>query len=87
VAVKQQRLARGLPVNDPKHYGDWIADIERPAAQYRGRYQPRLGEAREPLERAAVSSRHRHEPRDGSAGVLRLRVIDPEEARRARGGG
>ena len=31
---------------DPSHWGDWIADVERPAAQYRGRYQLRLGEAR-----------------------------------------
>jgi hypothetical protein len=38
-AVKKQRLARGLPVDDPKQYGDWIADVENPAAQYRGRYQ------------------------------------------------
>jgi hypothetical protein len=44
-AVKKQRLAQGLPVNDPNHYGEWIADIERPAAQYRGRYQLRLEEA------------------------------------------
>ena len=39
----------GLPIDDPKHYGDWIADVERPAEQYRGRYQLRLDEARELL--------------------------------------
>jgi hypothetical protein len=44
--VKQQRLARGQSVGDANQYGDWIADIERPAAQYRGRYQLRLEEAR-----------------------------------------
>ena len=27
-------------------YGEWIADVERPAEQFRGRYQLRLGEAR-----------------------------------------
>ena len=27
-------------------YGEWIADVERPAEANRGRYQPRLGEAR-----------------------------------------
>jgi hypothetical protein len=27
-------------------YGEWVADVERPAEQFRGRYQPRLGEAR-----------------------------------------
>jgi cell wall-associated NlpC family hydrolase len=51
-AVKKQRLARGLPIDDPKQYGDWIADVERPAAQYRGRYQPHLTEARELLVQA-----------------------------------
>jgi cell wall-associated NlpC family hydrolase len=48
-AVKKQRLARGLPVNDPNHYGEWIADVENPAAQYRGRYQANLAQARELL--------------------------------------
>jgi hypothetical protein len=48
VAVKQKRLADGLPL-DSQHYGDWIADVERPAEQYRGRYQLRLDEARELL--------------------------------------
>src|SRR5437762_1324682 len=37
-AVKKQRLAEGKSVTDPHQYGDWIADIERPAEQYRGRY-------------------------------------------------
>ena len=44
-AVKKQRIARGQSVTDPKQFGDWIADIERPAEQYRGRYALRLGEA------------------------------------------
>jgi hypothetical protein len=46
VAVRQQRIAAGKPVNDAGSYGDWIADVERPAEQYRGRYQLRLEEAR-----------------------------------------
>ena len=48
-AVKQQRVARGLPVDDPARYGEWIADVERPAAQFRGRYQLRLDDARDLL--------------------------------------
>jgi putative modified peptide len=52
-AVKQQRVAAGKPVNDPGSYGDWIADVERPAAQYRGRYQLRLEEARGLLRQGA----------------------------------
>jgi cell wall-associated NlpC family hydrolase len=51
-AVKRQRAAAGKPLG-ASSYGDWIADIERPAAQYRGRYQPQLGEARELLRRSA----------------------------------
>jgi cell wall-associated NlpC family hydrolase len=47
VTVKKQRLAAGKSVTDPSQFGEWIADIERPAAQYRGRYQLRLSEARE----------------------------------------
>ena len=44
-AVKAQRIARGESVSDPHQFGDWIADIERPAEQYRGRYQLRLDQA------------------------------------------
>ena len=47
--VRQTRLAAGAPdpLADDSKWGDWIADVERPAEQYRGRYQPRLAEARE----------------------------------------
>ena len=30
---------------DASGWGEWIANVERPAAQYRGRYQPKLPEA------------------------------------------
>jgi hypothetical protein len=48
LAVKQQRIAAGESDfgKDPSAWGNWIADIERPAEQYRGRYQLRLDEAR-----------------------------------------
>jgi len=46
VQVKAQRVAAGKPVDDPQGYGEWIADVERPAAEYRGRYQLRLDDAR-----------------------------------------
>ena len=52
-AVKKQRIARGQSVTDPKEFGNWIADIERPAEQYRGRYALRLGEANGLLGHAA----------------------------------
>jgi len=71
-AVKAQRLARGLPVDDPRRYGEWIADVERPAAQYRGRYQLALDAARALLDQAAHAR---------SSDVQRLTVITPEQAR------
>jgi len=45
-AVGKQRVARGLAIDDERQFGEWIADVERPAAQYRGRYQEQLDEAR-----------------------------------------
>jgi hypothetical protein len=53
--VKAQRLARGDSafLNDPNKWGDWIADVERPAEQYRGRYQLKLSEAQQLLGPAA----------------------------------
>jgi hypothetical protein len=48
LAVKRQRIAAGDANfgTDPSKWGDWIADVERPAEQFRGRYQLRLGQAR-----------------------------------------
>jgi hypothetical protein len=47
LAVKKKAIARGDADfgKDPNQWGNWIADIERPAEQYRGRYQLRLSEA------------------------------------------
>ena len=46
--VRSARIAAGMP--DPAAaeagYGAWIADVERPPAPMRDRYQPRLAEAR-----------------------------------------
>src|SRR4051794_10484120 len=52
--VKNQRIAAGKPVDDPNQYGDWIADVERPAEQYRGRYALKLGDAQGLLKSAAA---------------------------------
>ena len=47
--VRQRRVAEGRPdpADDPASYGSWIADVERPARQYRSRYQTHLEEARD----------------------------------------
>jgi hypothetical protein len=49
--VKRNAIARGDADfgKDPANWGEWIADTERPAEQYRGRYQLRLAEARKLL--------------------------------------
>src|SRR5205085_9151203 len=44
----QVKNGRG-PGSDPGGWGNWIADIERPAEEYRGRYQTHLEEARKLL--------------------------------------
>jgi hypothetical protein len=46
--VRQTRRAAGEPdpAIDEHRWGDWIADVLRPAEQFRGQYQLRLAEAR-----------------------------------------
>jgi cell wall-associated NlpC family hydrolase len=73
-AVKKQRIAAGQPV-DSAHYGDWIADVERPAAQYRGRYQPMLAQARSLLDQAGSGSNSG----GGSNGVQDVANFDPAQ--------
>ncbi|MDP1850441.1 MAG: hypothetical protein Q8K79_21810, partial [Solirubrobacteraceae bacterium] len=48
IAVRDARRAAGDESfgEDPAEWGEWIAAVERPAAQYRGRYGLRLAEAR-----------------------------------------
>jgi len=48
LAVKRKRIAAGDVDfgRDPSRWGEWIADVELPAEQLRGRYQLRLDEAR-----------------------------------------
>ena len=53
--VKKARIAAGKPIDDPNSYGDWIADVERPAEQYRGRYQTKLAEAQGLLKSRAAA--------------------------------
>ena len=46
--VRSQKIAQGYADygKDPAQYGEWVADVERPAEQYRYRYQLKLDEAR-----------------------------------------
>jgi hypothetical protein len=67
---RTRRIARGLPITE-LDFGEWIADVEKPAAQYRGRYQLRLVEARELIGSACVL--------DGSPALM---TLDPSPAPR-----
>ena len=51
LAVKKKAIASGDADfgKDPARFGEWIANVERPAEPFRGRYQLRLGEARKLL--------------------------------------
>ena len=45
--VRAQRMRQGRdPLAHPECYGEWAADVTRPAEQYRGRFQLMLDEAR-----------------------------------------
>ena len=84
-AVGRQRAAAGLPLDDPKQFGNWIADVERPAEQYRGRYQLRLDEARQLL--ADLGSGQSSQPGPDAAEAVKLKLITREEAARAKDAG
>jgi cell wall-associated NlpC family hydrolase len=51
LAIKEQRLARGETTfqTDPGQWGNWIADVERPQEDLRGRYQTHLDAANQLL--------------------------------------
>ncbi len=66
--------------SDPSRWGEWVADVERPAAEYRYRYQLQLGEAVQLLRGdaslpggAAVSGRGRRSRRDRGGASRRSR--------------
>jgi hypothetical protein len=44
--LDQAAKVRTPPYPDETKWGEWAADVERPAPQFRGRYQLRLGDAR-----------------------------------------
>ena len=72
-AVKRQRVAAGQSVDDANGYGEWIADVERPRADYRGRYQPRLADARGLLRQAPDSG---HDRGGAGAGIQPESLVD-----------
>jgi hypothetical protein len=59
VAARARRIAEEHPFfgQDPDDWGEWIADVERPAEQFRGRYQLRLDEARMLMQIGCATAR------------------------------
>ena len=49
---------------DPAKWGEWIADVERPAEQYRGRYQLRLERRAAAAEDQSLAAADVDRPRD-----------------------
>ncbi len=65
--VRRERLSQGDASygQDKSKWGDWVADVEQPAAEYRGRYQTHLDQA-DSLLSAGRAGRGRRR-RDGGA--------------------
>jgi hypothetical protein len=58
IAVRQRHVAAG-DTNfgaDPSSWGEWVADVQRPAEQYRGRYQLKLEDARSLIAAGCATS-------------------------------
>src|SRR5262249_59644238 len=52
--VRRERIAQGDASygQDKSKWGDWVADVEQPAAEYRGRYATHLDQADQLLAQA-----------------------------------
>ncbi|MDA0174892.1 C40 family peptidase, partial [Solirubrobacter taibaiensis] len=74
-AVKKQRLVAGKPVDDPNSFGEWIADVERPAEQYRGRYQTKLAEANQLLNAQPAATAPPAVPADAAANAAAASMV------------
>ncbi len=79
--MRQTRLAAGRadPLSDDGQWGEWIADVERRAEQYRARYQLRLADAREMI--GALCMPPGGDPSGGSPGPD---APDPSDVRAPR---
>jgi hypothetical protein len=64
-AVRQRAIAAGdiQYGQDPSTWGVWAADVQRPAEQYRGRYQPRLDDARSLMASGCTTAAQPMQPR------------------------
>jgi hypothetical protein len=83
MTVRQRRVAEGRPdpAKDPAAYGSWIADVERPARQYRSRYRTHLEEARELIAGKCAAP----DSDDATAPRLRVRIDTTQQPLATRG--
>jgi hypothetical protein len=65
-------------------YGEWVADVERPAEQFRGRYQLRLGDARALIGPGCIPDGTPGPPPPGEAVDTAPPELDLARARRLR---
>jgi hypothetical protein len=77
ILVRQRRVAEGRPdpADDPASYGSWIADVERPAREYRSRYQTHLAEARDLI----AGKCDQPSADDTAAPRLRVRILTAQQ--------
>ena len=80
--VKEARIAAGKPIDDPNSFGEWVADIERPAEQYRDKLRLQLEEAQKLLrEGAGVQANAAPAPaaavEQAAAPARRRRAVEP----------
>ena len=82
LAVRQERIAQGDTTygQDSSKWGDWVADVEQPAAEYRGRYA-------DASRRGRLSCSAPAERGGGAGGADRRRGGDAERVRGRRLGG
>ena len=81
LSVRTTRIAAGDADFglDPWSWGEWIADVLRPAEQFRGQYQPKLGEAQQLIGPDCLGFRLPH-ANDDSYDAMQaspLRVAEP----------
>ncbi len=83
--IKDARVAAGEPIDDPNSFGEWIADVERPAEQYRGRYQLELGAANDLLGNAATAPPAAAQPVAAAASAAADQASAADGPKRPRG--
>lgn len=75
-----RRAAMGIDNTDPSTWGDWVADVEQPPEQYRGRYQLRLADAQALIVAGCPPSPDAPQPPPPSTPPLPADTVPPRVA-------